>query len=180
MATIATKMTVAEYEKVPPPPGGRWELRHGELAKVTFPTGRHYKTQNRLRDLLPPLVGDWGSVGTEMAFRPLPEHEVWGADIGIVSLARWRTLPDRGWLAGSPEIVIEVLSPSNSASEMLDREETCMAGGCLEFWIVDTEKRKVRVTRRDGPTHIYKDGDSIPLPLFGDAAAIAVSEIFGE
>ena len=111
--------------------------------------------------------GGLNVVGIEMAFRPLVEHEVWGADVGVVSLARWKEVPDNNWLAGSPEIVIEVLSPSNTASEMLDREETCMAGGCLEFWTVDTEKRKVRVTRRDDTAHIYKEGDSIPLPLFG-------------
>ena len=57
MATIATKMTVADYEKVPPPPGGRWELRHGELAKVGFPKREHYNAQRMLAKLLEAIAG---------------------------------------------------------------------------------------------------------------------------
>jgi Uma2 family endonuclease len=99
--------------------------------------------------------------------------------VAYVSRERWQQARKEGRLMGSPEIVIEVLSPSNTASEMLDRERTCLAGGCVEFWTVDAALRLVRVTRSDGTVATYGEGDLIPLRLFGDAT-LAVREIFAE
>ncbi len=173
-------MTVAEYEQIPERNEGfYYELHHGELVKVCFPKARHYKTQWRLRKLLEAPAGDAGIVDIEIAFRPLPEYEVWGADVAFVSKERWERIDPDGYLLGSPELVIEILSPSNTAEEMMDRERTCLEGGCREFWVVDEKRRQVKVTTPDGVTKTYREGQQIPLTLFG-GGSLAVSAIFTE
>ncbi len=41
----------------------------------------------------------------------------------------------------SPEIVIEILSPSNSKLEMLEKKELYFANGAKEFWLIDSNGR---------------------------------------
>jgi Uma2 family endonuclease len=179
MATTKNPVTIEEYEKLEPPRDGHYELRHGEVAKVTFPTKSHYRIQNRIADLLRAQSREWGFVGIELAFRPLEQYELWAADVAAVSGERWNAAPEKGWLMGSPELVVEILSASNTEMEMLDRERTCMTGGCVEFWIVDPKFRLVRVTRNDNTTATFGDSDSIPLRLFGEAS-LPVSRIFAD
>ena len=174
MATTTTRlMTFEEYEAIPNPPGGIFELHHGELFKVAFPEFPHVRAQWQLRRLLESAAGDTGIVEKEMPYRPLAEHECWGADVAFVSKARWESI-DRYWF-GAPELVIEVLSPSNSVDELLEKRKLCLENGSREFWTVDTKLRQVEVSTPDGHTITYKSGQEIPL-LFG--GHLAVDAIF--
>ena len=133
MPTTSALMTVEQYSALPDPEGGRYELRHGVPVKVSFPSREHWEIQQRLTDQLEPLANGCGRTGPEFAFRPLPEYELWGADVAFVSQARYDVTAPGDYLHGAPELVIEVLSPSNTVSEMSEREAMCLANGCLEF-----------------------------------------------
>ena len=162
MATTPTRlMTFEEYEKIPNPPGHRYELHHGELFKVPFPEFPHVRAQRQLRRLLESAAGEAGVVEKEMPYRPLPEHECWGADVAYMSNARWDSI-DR-YMFGAPELVIEVLSPSNTAAEMLEKRKLCLENGSREFWLVDTRNRQVEVSMSGGGSVTYKSGQEIPL-----------------
>lgn len=172
--SIPKPLSVEDYERVPDPAGGRYELHHGELALVTYPVRQHKALQRRLRKLLEPMAEPRGFiVDTEYPYRPLPENEVWGADVACVS--EDRDLAGDKWLAGSPELVIEVKSPSNTKAELHDKAMTTLAGvGAAEFWIVDPKTRTVCVYSRTG-MHVYGAGMAVPVPLFEfrmDVAAI--------
>ena len=52
----------------------------------------------------------------------------------------------------------------------------CLENGAVEFWIVDPKRRQVRVSTREGSTHTYKCGQSIPLMFGGE---LPVDPIFG-
>lgn len=106
-------------------------------------------------------------VEKEFPFRPLPEHEVWIADIAVISADRWENTLDTGYHLGVPAIVMEILSPSNTASEMLDREDICLSNGALEFWLVDPDRSSVRATNAAGHSRVYHLVDSVPLALPG-------------
>jgi Uma2 family endonuclease len=174
VATSTTKlMTFAEYEQIPNPPGGIYELRHGELVKVSYPKYPHVRAQSQLHSLLASAAGAVGTVTLEVPYRPLPEYECWGADVAYISKARWDSIDE--YLLGAPELVIEVLSPSNTAAEMLDKRNLCLANGSREFWVVDTKYRLVDVSTPDGLTVTYKSGQEIPL-LFG--GRLSVDAIF--
>jgi Uma2 family endonuclease len=163
-------MTFADLERIPDSEG-RFELRHGELVKLAPPKHKHFRIQENLRSALADAAGAAGKAVTELGFRPEPEHEYWLADVAFLTRERWLAIPDEGNLQGVPEIVIEVLSPSNTASEMLDKEQLCLENGALEFWVVDPVRRQVRISTADGRAATYKAGQDIPL-LFGGTLAI--------
>jgi hypothetical protein len=73
-------------------------------------------------------------------------------------------------LQGVPEIVIEVLSPSNTASEMLDREQICLENGRANSVpsILYVAGKSLDSGR---PLRSYESGQEIPL-LFGGSLAV--------
>ncbi len=175
-AIIQKLLTVDEFEKTRNPKGGRYELHHGELVEVTFPNARHKKLERRLRQLLSEPANTRGIVEIEVAYRPLPEYEVWCADVAFVSQTRWDSMSPEGWLQGSPEMVIEIQSASNTAEELEDNEITCLAGGCKEFCVIYRKLQIVKVTNAAGVRR-YRDTEVIPLSLF-PGSFIGVREVF--
>src|SRR5260370_14066381 len=107
-------MTVDEFRQLPETGPFYYELRHGELVKVTRPKLKHVLIQKRLLRLLESQVNEtyWASI--EVPFRPLPEHELRSADIAVVTLVRLQQADPDDFLQEAPELVIEVLSPSNT------------------------------------------------------------------
>jgi Uma2 family endonuclease len=133
-ATTTHLITVEEFRRLPEDSGPLYhELRHGEVVPVTRPEFRHFRIQKQLEQLLEPLARDRGVVAMELAFRPLPEHELWAADVVYLSRERWAAVDPEDNLAGAPELVIEVLSPSNTAAEIYDKEKLCFETGRRSF-----------------------------------------------
>jgi Uma2 family endonuclease len=168
--------TVEEYEQIPDPPGGRYELHHGELVLVTYPVRQHRDLRRRLRKMLESILEARGYlVDTGYPYRPLPENEVWAADVGCVKQSRHDGAEK--WLIGSPELVIEVKSPSNSKHELYDKAMTTLAGeGAIEFWIADAVKLSVTGYSKSAGVHIYRVPEPVPLPVF--EGAVATAELF--
>jgi Uma2 family endonuclease len=169
MATAADPLlvTVEQYRELPKREDAIQELHWGQVVTLTRPTMRHARLQSRLVRLLRPKAEHLGVIESEVAFRALPEYELRAADLAFVSQSRWIATDDDDNLHGSPELVIEILSPSNTKSEMREKAALYLSTGCEEFWVVDPKQKSVTVMRRQGGTFIYKIGDRIPLTRFG-------------
>ncbi len=170
--------TVDQYRQLPCREDVLQELRWGQVFDLTRPKMKHAKLQSRLVRLLRPKIEYLGVVESEVAFRALPEYDLRGADVAFVSRQRWDETPDDDNLRGSPEIVIEILSPSNTRSEMREKSALYLSTGALQFWIVDAKNRAITVMRQDGSSVVYMSGESIPLTAFG-SDSIAIDRIFG-
>ena len=120
--------------------------------------------------LLKRLAGPKWVVELEMAFRPLPEYQVWQADVGCVSAKRDKATGDDEYLMGAPELIGEVLSPSNTRSEINDKMSISLNNRCVSFWVVDPKRKLVSVTEGNATRH------SFSCSLF--PARIQVLEIF--
>ncbi len=155
-----------------------FELFEGEILEVTFPVWMHAEMQERLVDTLRPIAAHKGIVRSEVAYQiaRVPRQVKRRADVAYVSAERSSEARKAGILEGAPELVIEVLSPSNTASRMYRLERLCINNGCQEFWTVDLDDQSIRVVRGDKVT-VYERADSIPLPMF-DAGPIAVDKVF--
>jgi Uma2 family endonuclease len=170
-------MTVEQYRELPDREDVAPELHWGQVVLLTRPKMKHAKLQSRLVRLLRPRTEHLGVVETEVAFRALPEYDLRGADVAFVSQERWDSTEDDDNLHGSPELVIEVLSPSNTKVEIREKATLCLATGAEEFWIIDPKRKSVTVMRRKGGTLLYEMGGRVPLTLF--ESELEVSEIFG-
>jgi len=176
MATATKLLTVEEFAQIPNPPGGVYELFHGELVFVAVPEAPHKQRQFTLRRALEAIAGPGWVVQEEFPYTPEPEHEQWTADVAAVRASRYWNM--HRWLRGAPELVVEVLSPSNSAGEMIDKAAIALANGAIQFWEVNTEKPRVRVTHRDGRSVTYSPGQTIPLDEIFGSGQLTVDAIF--
>ncbi|MDR3172301.1 MAG: Uma2 family endonuclease, partial [Treponema sp.] len=82
---------------------------------------------------------------------------------------------------GAPDLVVEVLSPSNSAIEMERKLGLYEEAGVREYWIVDPQNKRIRVCRRSG-VHFdmqrYSEGVIASTVLPG--LEIALESVFAE
>lgn len=176
MATTTVLLTVAEFVDLPDPPDGYHELRDGEVVRLSYPPRKHQDIQRVVTMLLAKHLAAMGPVWP-IAFRPTEEHNIWQADVAFTIRERWEGISEREWLVGSPDLVVEVLSPSNAAGEMNRREQTCFAAGCRQFWTVDPDLEIVKVSRPNGSSMTYAKRGQIDLAEFG-GGVVSVGDIF--
>jgi len=151
LATITGSMTVERFRQLPETGAFYYELRHGEPVQVTRPKLKCTLIQERLRGLLNQAVPEM-LVAVEFPFRALPEYELRVADVGTVSRDRIKQTDPEDNLHGAPDLVVEVLSPSNTVAEINDKEKLCLENGSKEFWVVDPTLCQAKVSTPDGIT----------------------------
>jgi len=70
---------------------------------------------------------------------------------------------------GAPDLVIEILSPSNSAIEMNRKLNIYRKAGVPEIWIIDPEEKQVEVYHLAGNRYVHNNlqmGDTLKSPKF--------------
>jgi Uma2 family endonuclease len=102
-----------------------------------------------------------GFTAGEAGFIRLGKELVRAPDLAFYG---WDRLPDRRRPPGqvppiSPDLAVEILSPSNTRAEMARKRREYFASGTLLVWQVDPKTRKVEVyTAPDAFTVIDEDG----------------------
>lgn len=182
MAVETAKLTLEEFMQLPDRPNVDLELCDGEVVEVPLPSGYHMQLQDRLSELLRSLIA--GQYYVRLEFGYGFQGEGHRADVAAVGLARWRatvnsrasrTLP----FAGAPELLIEILSPSNTAMELNRLRNLCFQNGCLQFWEVDPGLRIVTVFALNSDPRVYRSPDTISLrAITGGPETVAVDQIF--
>jgi Uma2 family endonuclease len=74
----------------------------------------------------------------------------------------------KGSVNGSPDLVVEIVSPSNSHSELFYKFQFYLEAGVREYWIIEPETRKVVVHIYDNGHYLstaYKDNARIPVAI---------------
>jgi Uma2 family endonuclease len=140
MSTLAGSLvTWAEFLRLPERPEGsqRYELQDGEVVIVPPARPLHIKLQKRIERLLETLAGERGIVTTEFPYRPATNLQYWFADVAYVPRSDWDALPPDEYPVYSPALIVEVLSPSNTAAKMNRQRILTLSAGTQEFWVVE-------------------------------------------
>ena len=166
-------MTVEEYWQLPSRDDAVDELRSGQLVVLPLPKHGNKLIQRRLFQLLQRIAADGSIVDVNLPFRALPEYEVRGAMIAVVAKERYEAIEDDDYLHGSPEVVVEVLSPSKTKATICEKAALCLATGTVDFWIVDPDREVVTILRRGEISVTYTRADQISLARFGGQLAVA-------
>jgi Uma2 family endonuclease len=177
MASTAT-MTGAQFDALPYEEGRRWELIEGELVEVGSPTLDHQFIVQRLQFALMRFFAQrpCGFVASDVEFA-LSETTRVRPDVLVVLGERAAKLDrSRVPVLGSPDIGVEVISPSERTSESMRKVETYLRHGVREVWQVFPNLRQVvvytpRESRRLGAGETFS---TVLLPEF----AIPVSSLF--
>lgn len=103
------------------------------------------------------------------------------ADVAYISNERLaRRGRGTGFLDVAPELVVEILSPSDAASELTQKLREYFASGVRLVWVVDPAARCVFAHRSLTEVREFREADQLPggdvLPGF----EVRVSELFEE
>lgn len=90
-------------------------------------------------------------------------------------------LDDKG-MKGSPDMIVEILSPSTAKNDKLIKFNKYEKAGVKEFWLVEPEQKLVSVfvlqtNGRYGRPDIYSDEDKIQVSIFSDLE-IELKQVF--
>ena len=146
-------------------PNKRTELVRGRLIVHEPPGGRHgYVAANlafRLNQHIDltgagaVLVGD---VGFTLHRDP---DTVRGPDVAFVRKDRLPQPIPNTYLEFAPDLVVEVLSPSDRPGEVLAKVGDWLDAGARLVWVIDPERRLARVYRADGTEFMLADTDEL-------------------
>lgn len=165
-----------------PEDGNRYEVIDGELYVSPPPIRGHQHA----------VGGLYGPIWNYLAQHPI--GVIYPAPIGVilqgrsglqpdlvyVSNQRESILTDRG-IEGTPDLVVEILSPSTRARDLGIKLRAYEAAGVSHYWIADPRSRtlEIRELGEDGygaPT-TYRDDDAFRPSLF-PGLEIAVSSLW--
>ena len=151
------------------------ELHNGEVVEVSSPTVEHMDAQVRIEKLLSDQCSTAGYTARREFYMTL-HNEARRVDVALILSERLRSHRKKVFF-GSPELVVEILSPSNLQMDLDRLREACFNEACREFWVVNLELRIVTVHRRGRVVSLYVPGDDLPLDTFGPWS-IPVDHIF--
>ena len=119
-------------------PPGTW---HGVVAANLTYYLSHFVRKHRLGVVLAQ------DTGFKIASDP---DTVRGPDVAFLAAERVAQIPERGYAALAPDLAVEVLSPSDTAAEVLAKVADWLGAGTRLVWVLDRERRGARVYRPDG------------------------------
>ncbi len=183
VARTGQRMTADEFLALPEAPF-RYQLVDGELV-VNEPKLPH---QVAVRNIIVALHA-WRSAGAGRGFASTPadfrfdDRNIYAPDVWWVREER-KPGPGDLDLAGLPDIVVEVRSPSTWRHDRGTKRARYEAAGVAELWLVDTIDHTVDVLRRsvagaptfDAPV-VLGPGDVVTSPLL-PGFSLAVDEVF--
>jgi Uma2 family endonuclease len=162
--TTTTKPTTAE-ELFAMGDIGRCELIRGEIRHMSPAGFQHGTISQRLARSISSHVernhlGEVTAAETGFTIARNPDT-VRAPDVGFVSARRLPTSPVTGFFPGAPDLAVEVISPSDTASEVALKVEEWLAAGTTSVWVVDPKSRSIVVHRGGIEAFHYRMGDTL-------------------
>ena len=162
------KFTYEDYKHTPE--DKRYELIDGDLIMVPAPRTAHQRSS---RDIGLPLVmfvdeNELGEVFLAPTDVVLSNTDVVQPDILFVSRERSHIINELN-IRGTPDLVVEVLSPSTAQRDRTLKRTLYALHGVSEYWQADTDAKNVMVLiLEDGEykvAGIYGEGQTLVSPL---------------
>ena len=168
-----------------PDDGFRYEVLNGVLYMTPPPRIRHQSVSHNLELALGNFVKEHrrgvvlsAPCGVRLPGQPVPIQP----DILFVRAER-RDIIGEEYVEGAPDLVVEVLSPSNWLYDRTEKFRAYQEAGVLEYWIVDYSARTIEVFVLEGSTYAllgrFGAGETVHSQVLGDFQ-VAVDEVFAE
>ena len=179
---VSLRLTATEF-LVHPAAAGPSELVRGEIRVMTPASGAHGVVAGALFAALNAFVEErkLGLAFPDNTGFQLPglADTVRSPDAAFVANDR---LPaggiGRGWIAVAPDLIAEILSPSESKEELEAKLSDYRTAGTRMIWIVDPAQRVITVRDGDLPERLLTEGEILDGGRVLPGFALAVSSLF--
>lgn len=182
--TARTKLTYEDFLQLPDD-GKRHEIIDGVHYVTPSPLVRHQRILGRLHLFIGSFLRD-RELG-EVFLSPLDvlfsDFDIVEPDLIFLSRERRSVLTERN-LQGSPDLVVEILSPSTRGRDRGIKKKLYERSEVSEYWIVDPESEAVEVLRRGAGGGLLcvaelsrARGDGLSTPLLA-GLEIPLEEVF--
>jgi len=167
---VITRLTYDEFRQLPDD-GKRYELIHGAVHVSPSPNVKHQRTHSNLFRSLGPHVSahrlGWlfsapldVTLALDTAVQP---------DLLFISAARADIILD-SYIAGAPDLVVEILSPSTAAHDRGTKLALYAQAGVPWVWFFDPDARTVETFRLEGGKYyvdsILAGNQTLTSPMF--------------
>lgn len=82
-------------------------------------------------------------------------------DVCFISAARLMTAAQQGFFEGAPDLVVEILSPDDRASDVLEKVRQYLEAGARLVLVADPQTQTVSVHHPSGDAHVYSGTDEV-------------------
>jgi Uma2 family endonuclease len=163
LAMATTKLwTIEEVERLPDD-ASQYALLRGVLYRMPPPGGRHGRTVLAIgaplylfvREHRLGVVYDQNGIILER-----DPDTLLGPDLAFVRAER-ASADDKAYPVVIPDLAVEVISPSQSGPSVEDKTAVYLAAGVRLIWIIDPERRTVRVHRGSGSESLLNERDEM-------------------
>jgi Uma2 family endonuclease len=172
MATSAQTVTLQDFLQRPNIEASpAWEFIDGEAVQKAMPTIDHSILQKRLVAAIDAADSNYEAFPE---LRCILQSNSVVHDIAVIKRDR---LPSSNQpLEGAPDWMIEILSPDQSTTKLIEKIQMCLNEGTQLGWLIDSIEQVVMVLRPNQSLVFLRQGNPLPvlenIPLLLTADAI--------
>lgn len=159
-------LSLQEFRRFAAEHDGSWELHGGVPVRLQSPNRTHQRIAVR-------LIRAFGAYFDSRPCEPLPEMDVWARPEPVEQCKSKHTVlkPDllvyctedqyRHGVIHSPQLTVEIWSPSNSLRERTEKQAVYQAIGVKELWLIDAGTREYSILTFESRSLVHISGGSI-------------------
>lgn len=175
------RWTYDDYAALPDD-GKRYEVLDGELVMSPTPYLNHQMIAGRLHVIFVTLLRPQKHIvfiaPVDVIFS---KHTVLQPDVLVIHADRREVMTKRAIEKGSPDLVVEVLSPSNRRHDKWAKRALYQSFGVREYWIADPQDQTIEVLELVGAGYVsrgvFGQGQTAQSVVFEELQA-SVDEVF--
>jgi Uma2 family endonuclease len=179
---VAVAQTVSAQQLFEMPDHEHFELVRGELVPMSPPGFDHgcivLDIAAALRDFVRPRKLGLVAVEAGCCLARDPDT-VRSPDVAFVRAGRIPSGGVRAFFQGVPDLVVEVISPSDRASEVIAKAQEWLGAGCVAVWVIDPETRTATVYSRQPQTLFLSSRDTLTCEELLPGFRLPIAQIFG-
>lgn len=139
------KYTYQDYLNLPDD-GNRYEIINGDLIMISAPYIQHQRVSGNLFIELSDFISknNLGEVFIAPCDIIFDDKNVFQADIIFISHENKNVITEEN-IKGSPDLIVEILSPSTAYYDLFEKKEVYEKFGVKEYWIVDPQKHWIEI-----------------------------------
>ncbi len=139
-----------------PDDGKRREVLEGELLVNPAPRRDHQVVSANLDWILQRFLrsSEAGRVFTHPVDLNLGRHDIVQPHLVVIRDARLGIYRPEGIIDEPPDVVVEILSPSTRAIDLVRKMALYARSGVSEYWIADPERRILVINRLQGEDYV--------------------------